>query len=131
MPLFSFILSISLGSRAVESWYSEISSYNFSSPGYSSSVGHFTQLVWQNSIQLGIGISYNSNNTRAVVVANYYPQGNIIGSFATNVPQVCTSTTTVATSTSTSTVSNSSAINAVQIHIPVIVMVSTFTWWFN
>ena len=31
-------------SQAVESWYNEISGYNFNNPGYSPDTGHFTQV---------------------------------------------------------------------------------------
>ena len=32
------------GREVVDSWYSEISNYNYSQPGFSSSTGHFTQV---------------------------------------------------------------------------------------
>ncbi|CAF1165095.1 unnamed protein product [Rotaria sp. Silwood1] len=65
------------GSSPTNSWYSEISSYNFGSPGFSSSTGHFTQVIWKGSKQLGIGIAFTSDNRTAYVVANYYPPGNL------------------------------------------------------
>jgi hypothetical protein len=40
-------------SQAVQMWYDEISLYNFSRPGFSAATGHFTQIVWATSTQLG------------------------------------------------------------------------------
>ncbi|CAF1527051.1 unnamed protein product, partial [Adineta steineri] len=47
--------------------------YNYSSPGFSSATGHFTQVIWLGSTQLGIGIALTNDNRTAYVVANYYP----------------------------------------------------------
>ncbi|CAF3073258.1 unnamed protein product [Rotaria socialis] len=97
------------GSIPTTAWYSEIAMYNFSSPGFSSATGHFTQVVWLGSTQLGIGIALTSDNRTAYVVANYYPPGNYLGQFATNVLPVCNSSTvannvsTIVTTTATST----------------------------
>ncbi|CAF3764503.1 unnamed protein product [Rotaria sp. Silwood1] len=99
-----------LGSSPTNSWYSEISSYNFGSPGFSSSTGHFTQVIWKGSKQLGIGIAFTSDNRTAYVVANYYPPGNVIGSFSSNVLPLCSTTTPVsATTTSISVTKNTTA----------------------
>ena len=54
--------------------------------------GHFTQVVWKNSVQLGIGIAFSSNSQKAWVVAEYYPPGNVAGQFAANVLRLCWST---------------------------------------
>lgn len=43
--------------HCVKSWYDEIKNYNFSKPGFSSQTGHFTQVVWKDSIELGVGIT--------------------------------------------------------------------------
>lgn len=49
--------------------------------------GHYTQLVWRGSEQLGIGLArtIDANGVSYYVVCNYYPPGNIMGQFATNV----------------------------------------------
>ena len=65
------------GAAAVDSWYDEIKDYDFAK-GCSKNggvVGHFTQLVWKGSTQLGIGVARNSNNA-VYVVANYHFGGN-------------------------------------------------------
>ncbi|XP_067263672.1 GLI pathogenesis-related 2 isoform X4 [Chanodichthys erythropterus] len=73
------------GREAVESWYSEIKDYNFSRPGFSSKTGHFTQVVWKDTKELGVGLATDGNTT--FVVGQYLPAGNIsnAGYFERNV----------------------------------------------
>jgi len=68
----------------VDRWYSEIQNYNFNKPGFHTGTGHFTQLVWKSSKELGIGIAQAADGTW-YVVANYNPPGNISGQFPLNV----------------------------------------------
>jgi glioma pathogenesis-related protein 2 len=68
----------------VDRWYSEIQKYNFDKPGFHTGTGHFTQLVWKTSKELGMGIAQAADGTW-YVVANYSPPGNISGQFPTNV----------------------------------------------
>ena len=49
-----------------------------------SGCGHFTQVVWKGSKEVGIGKAFG-NDGRVFVVANYYPAGNILGKFKDNV----------------------------------------------
>jgi hypothetical protein len=88
-----------VGSVPTNTWYNEISFYSYSSPGYSSATGHFTQVIWKNSTQLGIGIAFTSDSKSAYVVANYYPAGNFLDKFPSNVLPLCSTTTAAATST--------------------------------
>jgi len=74
------------GAAAVDSWYDEINDYDFEK-GKSKNggvVGHFTQLVWKGSTQLGMGIARNSKNS-VYVVANYHFGGNYNSAEKTNV----------------------------------------------
>jgi len=71
------------GGDAVDSWYDEIKLYNFNRPGFASGTGHFTQVVWAGSTELGIG--YAEKNGAVFVVANYNPPGNVQGQFPANV----------------------------------------------
>ena len=73
------------GATAVEDWYAEIKDYNFSKPGFSERTGHFTQVVWKSSKQLGVGIACNGSKT--YVVALYNLPGNYEGEFPGNVLQ--------------------------------------------
>ncbi|XP_035855724.1 Golgi-associated plant pathogenesis-related protein 1-like [Sander lucioperca] len=52
--------------EAVDSWYSEIKDYNWSSPGFSSETGHFTQVVWKDSKELGVGIATDGHKVYVV-----------------------------------------------------------------
>ncbi|MFB2880748.1 CAP family protein [Floridanema aerugineum] len=83
--------SADLGKSAVKSWYDESSLYNYANPVFSSATGHFTQVVWKNSTQLGCGAApgkatVNGRNFNAFyVVCHYAPAGNVQGQFASNV----------------------------------------------
>jgi len=46
--------------------------------------GHFTQLVWKSSREVGIGRA-QSRDGKWFVVANFFPAGNFIGHNAENV----------------------------------------------
>ncbi|CAF1190100.1 unnamed protein product [Adineta ricciae] len=75
------------GSSPVEDWFSEYVNYNWASPGFASNTGHFTQTVWVGSTRFGIGICCTADNTTCYVVGNYYPGGNVGGSYPQNVLQ--------------------------------------------
>ena len=64
-------------------WYKENKKYDYEKNSYLKGTGHFTQLVWKNTKEVGFGISSNNDNFR--VVAYYYPAGNILGEFQNNV----------------------------------------------
>ncbi|HRD78289.1 MAG TPA: CAP domain-containing protein [Hyphomicrobiaceae bacterium] len=75
-------------------WYDEVSRYNFSAPGFSSATGHFTQIVWRGSTELGCAMAMCSG--QAFWVCRYGPAGNITnpGMFASNVlPTSCRTAT--------------------------------------
>lgn len=73
------------GSIAVENWYSEIKDYTFGQEPCGGPVtGHFSQVVWRDSTQLGVGLAQKDG--KVIVVGNYYPAGNIIGRHIANVP---------------------------------------------
>ena len=46
--------------------------------------GHFSQVVWKDSKEIGVGRS-KTKDGKIVVVTNYRPAGNITGSYTTNV----------------------------------------------
>ena len=69
--------------KTVEMWYEEINQYHFNRPGFSSSTGHFTQVVWASTTMVGVGRALNGSST--YVVANYVPPGNVQGRFEQNV----------------------------------------------
>ena len=70
------------GTDASEDWYSESADYDYNNPGYTSGIGHFTQLVWKGSKEIGCGAACNGG---CFITCNYYPAGNILNTFASNV----------------------------------------------
>jgi len=69
-------------------WYNEIYNYDFSDPSFKPGTGHFTQVVWRGSRELGCGTTYCNNNQ--LWVCNYGPPGNLLGAFGENVlPKNC------------------------------------------
>lgn len=65
-------------------WYNEIRNYDFNRGNLSSETNNFTQLIWRNTREIGVGIAQsNSGNWYAVV--NYYPEGNISSEVELNV----------------------------------------------
>ena len=72
------------GKMMTDDWYNEIKQYDFNNPGYISGTGHFTQVVWKGSEQVGFGFA-QARDGYYYGVANYYPAGNFIGEFEENV----------------------------------------------
>lgn len=72
---------------ATQGWYNEIKDYDFNNPGFDYKTGHFTQLVWKASTQLGIG--FDTKNNKHFVVALYKEPGNLNTreAFQENVPR--------------------------------------------
>ena len=64
------------GEAMTMSWYNEISKYNYDEPGFVSGTGHFTQLVWKDSKEVGFGYAISTDGVY-YGVANYFPAGNI------------------------------------------------------
>uniref|UniRef100_A0A8C5WMB1 SCP domain-containing protein n=1 Tax=Leptobrachium leishanense TaxID=445787 RepID=A0A8C5WMB1_9ANUR len=60
----------------VDSWYNEINNYDFARPGFRSDTGHFTQVVWKDSKEVGVGVATDGNGL-FFVVGQYNPAGNI------------------------------------------------------
>jgi hypothetical protein len=53
--------------------------YDWNRPGYSDKTGHFTQNVWIATKMIGIGVAYNPDTRRVLVVNNFDPPGNVGG----------------------------------------------------
>ncbi|CAL8130266.1 unnamed protein product [Orchesella dallaii] len=72
--------------NAVKSWYDEERHYDYgNNPGFQTDSQQFTALVWNSTLQVGIGVEWNPTKGLYVVVANYDPQGNLSGQFKENV----------------------------------------------
>ena len=72
------------GKMMTDDWYNEVNQYDFNNPGYISGTGHFTQIVWRDSKNVGFGYA-QARDGYYYGVANYYPAGNFIGEFDSNV----------------------------------------------
>lgn len=85
------VTSDNLAKGAIDSWYNEVKLYNYAAPGFSSATGHFTQVVWKGSTQLGCGASKGTKTLNGTkfnafyVVCHYSPAGNVLGKFPANV----------------------------------------------
>eukprot|EP01062_Namystynia_karyoxenos_P003627 TRINITY_DN11301_c0_g1_i1.p1 TRINITY_DN11301_c0_g1~~TRINITY_DN11301_c0_g1_i1.p1 ORF type:complete len:680 (+),score=159.06 TRINITY_DN11301_c0_g1_i1:92-2041(+) len=67
-----------LAEAAVAAWYSELDDYCSAGQGLNgmnNGAGHFTQLVWKGTTQIGMGIARGQGS--AYVVVNYLPAGNL------------------------------------------------------
>lgn len=82
-----------LAKEAITNWYDEVSAYNYANPGFDYTTGHFTQVVWKNSTQLGCGAAEGRATVEGrqfnafYVVCHYAPAGNVTGDFPNNVLQ--------------------------------------------
>lgn len=71
------------GHAFVDQWYSEVERYDFRANS-GPSTGHFTQVVWKGSLEVGVGKAVTKSG-KVLVVGNYYPAGNMMGQNAQNV----------------------------------------------
>jgi pathogenesis-related protein 1 len=64
------------------SWYEEKKDYQFSvfNNDRGPVIGHYTQMVWRNSTEMGAGAAVCPDGG-IIVVANYNPAGNFIGEY--------------------------------------------------
>ena len=63
------------GAEVTKMWYDEVKLYDFKNGGFSMETGHFTQLVWQDTTQLGCATS--TCNGMDLWVCQYDPPGNV------------------------------------------------------
>ncbi|XP_025204884.1 Golgi-associated plant pathogenesis-related protein 1-like [Melanaphis sacchari] len=74
-----------LGVKAVNSWYNEIKFFDFQGSeddmAASKKAFHFTQVVWKDSEELGVGVSKSLGSGTLYVVCNYDPPGNVRSEF--------------------------------------------------
>ena len=65
---------------AVESWVSERRHYHYPTNSCAAGqvCGHYTQVVWRSSVQLGCA-RVRCNNGAIFIICSYNPRGNIVG----------------------------------------------------
>lgn len=73
--------------QSIDMFYDEVVLYDYNNPGFSSRTGHFTQLVWMETKEIGLGISESSDGY-TYICTNYYPPGNYANDFIDNVKPV-------------------------------------------
>lgn len=72
----------------VDMWGNERDLYNFADPGFGHDTGHFTQLVWKNTTDVGCSRRL-CGATGWYLVCEYFPRGNVMGQFGDEVnPEV-------------------------------------------
>jgi len=64
--------------EAVKLWYDERKLYRYSSPGFAYATGHFTQVIWKETTEVGVAVASRpeGQNTKWWTVARYKPAGN-------------------------------------------------------
>lgn len=72
---------------AIKRWYKESYNYDYKNSQYRQGTGHFTQLIWNSTNTIGIALS--KGNNKHIVVADYFPPGNVDGKFKDNVFPLC------------------------------------------
>lgn len=70
--------------KAIQAWYDEVKDYDYSTGTFSMSTGHFTQLVWKETTQIGCS-KVDCGSSGAFFACEYFPYGNVIGFFIENV----------------------------------------------
>lgn len=72
------------GERAVQLWYSEIKDYNWKKNESQKGTGHFTQVIWKRTKEMGVAAA-KAKSGNLYVVAEYNPPGNFVGRYTENV----------------------------------------------
>lgn len=75
------------GKSATDQWYAEIKDFDFNDKKFNPKTGHFTQLVWKDSIELGAAIAVSTNGFH-FCVARYRVAGNLMGAYEENIGDV-------------------------------------------
>ena len=70
--------------QSIDMFYDEVKFYDYHNPGFNMSTGHFTQLVWVDTKEVGFSASTSSNGY-IYICTNYDPPGNFYEDFEENV----------------------------------------------
>lgn len=80
-------LSVVFYHQVTHRWYGEIQGYDFSDTSLNSETLNFTQLVWHDSREVGVGKVVGKDGF-SIVVAQYSPPGNREGVIRENVQKL-------------------------------------------
>ncbi|XP_038051085.1 uncharacterized protein LOC119724210 [Patiria miniata] len=79
------------GETSISAFYDEIKDYDYDNPGQrkknGGQIGHFTQVVWKDSKELGVGMATakKGNMGYVYICCNYSPPGNWVGRYEQHV----------------------------------------------
>ena len=78
------------GADVANDWYSENVNYNYNTGNAKNNgvIGHFTQLVWKSTKNIGCAVAvgaWNGYKNSYYVGCNYFPGGNVLGQYTKNV----------------------------------------------
>ena len=65
-----------IAKHAVEKWYGEITKFSFTSPSIKPETRDFTQIIWKNTKEVGMGFVHTPDKKKTLVIALYSPSGN-------------------------------------------------------
>ena len=63
----------------------EKNKYNYDENKFSKMTGHFTQIIWKETTDVGVGFWEDKINKKNYSVILYYPAGNCLGQFKKNI----------------------------------------------
>lgn len=72
------------GEAATKQWYNEIKDFDFENKVFHHKTGHFTQVIWKGSMEIGAGTSSTEKGWN-FCVARYAPAGNMKGKYEDNI----------------------------------------------
>lgn len=77
--LFAITGAAASPAEVINDWASEARDYDYRSNRCRSVCGHYTQLVWRDTKEVGCAVARSRRENREVWVCNYDPPGNYVG----------------------------------------------------
>ena len=88
--IYFFQVGPPTGTEVADNWYSEIKNYDYTAADEKGiiSAGHFTQMVWKSSKQIGCAVAvgpWKGYSDSYYVGCDYLPEGNVFRHYSVNV----------------------------------------------